>query len=183
MPTYVADEYSLIWDNENKKWTVIFLPMSIEVCRGCEQRLHPTTTDLWNCITDIDSDGNYVYTKLNIGFRHDTIKSSKASPWDMRVFGLDFFEHRHISSVIWFKCPETSTIHHSGAKRCGADDTMGKRYCHSCRQCYSANNFKFQHLASEFHKSNACCSLHQNEAQLNEISLDEFMRCVADVLL
>ena len=179
MPVYIADNFRLAWDDEYRRWTITFTPNHVEVCYGCENRLHPTTTDTWKYISDLDQDGNYIYETLDIGFKHETLKSSECNPWDMRMLGLDFFEYRKITFVVWFVCPVQGIVYHSGAKCFHGTKHPGKRYCGSCKQCYSANNFKTQHLTSAFH----CNNVWHGENELKDISLDEFIICVQDVLL
>jgi len=69
-------------------------------------------------------------------------------PFQMEELGLDYFiRPQPRKQVIWFEDPNTGQVFHSGAKKAGVhSDKPGNRYCPMCKRCFSANNFKFQHM-------------------------------------
>jgi len=69
-------------------------------------------------------------------------------PFLIEELGLDFFIRQQPRKlVIWFECPRSGKVYHSGAKKAGTHKA-GNRYCPMCHRCFSANNFKSQHLKS-----------------------------------
>jgi len=71
-------------------------------------------------------------------------------PFLMEELGLDYFiRAQPRKQVIWFEDPSTGCVFHSGAKKAGTySDKPGNRYCPMCEKCFSANNFKSQHMRS-----------------------------------
>lgn len=71
-------------------------------------------------------------------------------PFLIEEIGRDFFTRAQPrKQVIWFECPSTGEVYHSGAKKAGQQsDKPGNRYCPICNRCFSANNFKSQHMKS-----------------------------------
>jgi len=71
-------------------------------------------------------------------------------PFLMEELGLDYFiRAQPRKQVIWFEDPSTGQVFHSGAKKAGThSDKPGNRYCPMCERCFSANNFKSQHMRS-----------------------------------
>lgn len=70
-------------------------------------------------------------------------------PFLVDEIGLDYFiREQPRTSVIWFECPRTGQVFHSGAKARGNSEKPGNRYCPLCHKCFSANNFKSQHMRS-----------------------------------
>jgi len=84
-------------------------------------------------------------------------------PFLMEEIGLDFFiRAQPRKQVIWFEDPSTGQVFHSGAKKAGAfSDKPGNRYCPMCEKCFSANNFKSQHMRSH---ARSCDSLPSSAA-------------------
>ncbi len=80
--------------------------------------------------------------------------NTEEQPFSMDELGRDFFLRMQVRTrkVIWFMAP-SGEVYHSAAKP-GAAGTVGgrsqpgKRYCHLCDKCFSANNFQTQHLAN-----------------------------------
>jgi len=69
-------------------------------------------------------------------------------PFLIEELGRDFFIRQQPRKlVIWFECPRSGQVYHSGAKKAGTHKA-GNRYCPMCHRCFSANNFKSQHLKS-----------------------------------
>jgi len=69
-------------------------------------------------------------------------------PFLIEELGRDFFIRQQPRKlVIWFECPQSGQVYHSGAKKAGTHKA-GNRYCPMCHRCFSANNFKSQHLKS-----------------------------------
>lgn len=69
-------------------------------------------------------------------------------PFLIEELGRDFFiRQQPRKQVIWFECPRSGQVYHSGAKKAGTHKA-GNRYCPMCDRCFSANNFKSQHLKS-----------------------------------
>mmetsp|Transcript_45512 Transcript_45512/g.99122 ORF Transcript_45512/g.99122 Transcript_45512/m.99122 type:complete len:350 (-) Transcript_45512:281-1330(-) len=69
-------------------------------------------------------------------------------PFLIEELGRDFFVCAQPKKmIIWFECPSTGQTFHSGAKSFGGY-RAGNRYCYLCNSCFSANNFKSQHLRS-----------------------------------
>lgn len=67
-------------------------------------------------------------------------------PFLIEELGRDFFiRQQPRKQVIWFECPRSGQVYHSGAKKAGTHKA-GNRYCPMCHRCFSANNFKSQHL-------------------------------------
>jgi len=69
----------------------------------------------------------------------------------MEELGRDFFLRVQLTrKVVWFVCPTSGNVYHSAAKPGGPGGRAkpGKRYCHLCKKCFSANNFQSQHLAN-----------------------------------
>jgi len=122
---------------------------------------HPTTvyTDEWLCRALSESTRGRVargtFRGSVMGFAHEWTEdgpgSSPDCPVELPWLGWDYFERiyhtvtRRVSRVVWFRVPATGEVHHSGAKGC-RDRDGGRRYCHRCRLCFSANNFVTQHL-------------------------------------
>ena len=78
--------------------------------------------------------------------------SSKDDPFSMQELGLDFFICAKRHPVVWFRDPQSGKIFHSAAKTSAVAhrNTPGNRYCPICHKCFSANNFKSQHLRSHY---------------------------------
>lgn len=80
--------------------------------------------------------------------------NTEEEPFLMEELGRDFFlrgtKRLGARHVVWFKCPATGETYHSAAKPGGSGGRAkpGKRYCHLCNKCFSANNFSHQHLAN-----------------------------------
>ncbi|EOD09124.1 hypothetical protein EMIHUDRAFT_459926, partial [Emiliania huxleyi CCMP1516] len=77
--------------------------------------------------------------------------NTEEQPFLMEELGRDFFLRVHLTrKVVWFVCPATGDIYHSAAKPGGEGGRSkpGKRYCHLCNKCFSANNFQSQHLVN-----------------------------------
>lgn len=79
--------------------------------------------------------------------------NTEHEPFLLEEIGIDFFLRVQLKSrkVIWFEDPITGSVFHSAAKSSGAAGGRtqpGKRFCHVCRKCISANNFHSQHLAN-----------------------------------
>lgn len=111
-----------------------------DVLAVCETTaLHPATIpheDVWkDARTGVG---------LLIVFDYVSFKSSYEHPFAMGDLGLDFFAARRPTNRIFFVCPLTGEVQHSG---CKATNMLppGKRYCHRCHRLYSANNFIHQH--------------------------------------
>jgi hypothetical protein len=78
--------------------------------------------------------------------------NTEAKPFLLDELGVDFFLRIQLKSrkVIWFTDPISGVVFHSAAKSTSAQGGRmqpGKRYCHLCKKCISANNFHSQHLA------------------------------------
>eukprot|EP00967_Tisochrysis_lutea_P001099 scaffold1406_cov27-Tisochrysis_lutea.AAC.1 len=78
--------------------------------------------------------------------------NTEEKPFLLEELGIDFFLRIQLKSrkVIWFTDPSTGAVYHSAAKSTAGEGGRmqpGKRYCHLCRKCISANNFQSQHLA------------------------------------
>ncbi|EOD18163.1 hypothetical protein EMIHUDRAFT_432303 [Emiliania huxleyi CCMP1516] len=87
--------------------------------------------------------------------RHRPAPKPKTTyPSRLLELGRDFFlrgtKRLGARHVVWFKCPATGETYHSAAKPGGSGGRAkpGKRYCHLCNKCFSANNFSHQHLAN-----------------------------------
>lgn len=77
--------------------------------------------------------------------------NTELQPFLMEELGRDFFLRVQLTrKVVWFVCPATGNVYHSAAKPGGPGGRSrpGKRYCHLCAKCFSANNFQSQHLAN-----------------------------------
>lgn len=77
--------------------------------------------------------------------------NTEQEPFQMEELGRDFFLRVQLTrKVVWFVCPATGNVYHSAAKPGGPGGRAkpGKRYCHLCKKCFSANNFQSQHLAN-----------------------------------
>eukprot|EP00312_Isochrysidales_sp_CCMP1244_P036299 CAMPEP_0202753180 /NCGR_PEP_ID=MMETSP1388-20130828/13385_1 /ASSEMBLY_ACC=CAM_ASM_000864 /TAXON_ID=37098 /ORGANISM="Isochrysis sp, Strain CCMP1244" /LENGTH=390 /DNA_ID=CAMNT_0049420915 /DNA_START=66 /DNA_END=1235 /DNA_ORIENTATION=- len=83
--------------------------------------------------------------------------NSEAEPFSMEELGVDYFLRAPPKSrrVVWFVDPtsDKGTVLHSAAKSTaatggGGRGQPGKRYCHLCHRCVSANNWVSQHLAN-----------------------------------
>lgn len=75
--------------------------------------------------------------------------NSEDAPFTVDELGDDVFVRGVHSGVIWFVCPTTGETYHSAAKPgtgVAGRTRPGKRWCHICRKCFSANNFSSQHL-------------------------------------
>mmetsp|Transcript_18728 Transcript_18728/g.52043 ORF Transcript_18728/g.52043 Transcript_18728/m.52043 type:complete len:564 (-) Transcript_18728:908-2599(-) len=77
--------------------------------------------------------------------------NTERQPFLLEELGNDFFSRVHLKSrkVVWFVDPVTGLTFHSAAKACGGEGgrtVPGKRWCHICEKCISANNFQSQHL-------------------------------------
>lgn len=69
----------------------------------------------------------------------------------MDEIGRDFFMRVQLTRrVVWFECPSSGNVYHSAAKPGGPGGRSkpGKRFCHICNKCFSANNFHSQHLSN-----------------------------------
>lgn len=77
--------------------------------------------------------------------------NTEEEPFLLEEIGVDFFLRVQLKTrkVIWFESP-AGEVYHSAAKPGGAGGRAkpGKRYCHICHKCFSANNFQTQHLAN-----------------------------------
>ena len=80
--------------------------------------------------------------------------NTELEPFQLDEIGRDFFLRMQMRTrkVVWFAAP-TGEVYHSAAKPGGAGTTggraqPGKRYCHLCDKCFSANNFQTQHLSN-----------------------------------
>mmetsp|Transcript_8056 Transcript_8056/g.25123 ORF Transcript_8056/g.25123 Transcript_8056/m.25123 type:complete len:598 (-) Transcript_8056:676-2469(-) len=77
--------------------------------------------------------------------------NTEEEPFLLEEIGVDFFLRVQLKTrkVIWFESP-AGEVFHSAAKPGGAGGRAkpGKRYCHICHKCFSANNFQTQHLAN-----------------------------------
>lgn len=136
------------------------------VARAATAAAHPVTVYLhewrWRSLDAAATRGRArgdAFCPIAMGFVHewqrpDGVGATAERPIELRWLGRDFFERvyrtatRHIGRVVWFRVSETGEVYHSGAKRGeGARCALaGKRYCHRCAQCFSANNFVTQHL-------------------------------------
>jgi len=77
--------------------------------------------------------------------------NTEQKPFLIEELGGDVFLRCPLKSrkVIWFVDPSTGSVFHSAAKsklEGGGRMQPGKRYCHLCNKCISANNFHSQHL-------------------------------------
>jgi len=78
--------------------------------------------------------------------------NTEQQPFLLEELGTDFFFRVQPKSrrVMWFVDPQSGAVVHSAAKACGSDGGRampGRRWCHICQKCVSANNFHSQHLA------------------------------------
>jgi hypothetical protein len=113
------------------------------VARAATHALHPATVLACEWTVRVGDDG---WAHSTMRFSHLALDTSRERPADLAVLGWDYFAAAPAERRVWFVCPETGAPVHSGAKRMHAGESAGRRYCHRCRRCVSANNWG-DHLA------------------------------------
>lgn len=101
--------------------------------------LHPATIPRHDAWVDARTGSPFFLV-----FEHVSLESSVDAPLTMEDLGYDFFVAKKVSHVIFFVCPLTGKVQHSGAKDKNGLGP-GKRYCSVCKTMVSANNFVSQH--------------------------------------
>jgi hypothetical protein len=143
VPLYMSDNYAVSFSNG--RWNVfdVYTLQVFLVSHTLDTRYHPVTVGRNWCAV---RDGGLVNQQTNLKFEHTFESNSSANPMSMLELGIDFFVSIKVSRPVWFICPMTNRVWHSGTKKDKETLQPGKRYCHMCMECFSANNFVSQHL-------------------------------------
>lgn len=143
-PHYVRPGAHVYFCGSLGEWRVAAGRGGVPYMSACSSSHHPNTVELsdWRNASGAPSKFEFVCSGPNTQDR----------PFLLEEIGIDFFVRgKHTALVTWFETPEGAVCHSRSKARVhaveGPGAQPGKRYCHICQTCLSANNFHSQHLA------------------------------------